>query len=93
MRKPRGKRSFGRFQSARIVRGLAAVMGTHSSFIFNDAIVGGRSIKVVTWPDSAYETAVAAMQRQGIKAKIVKVNDLYGIQTRIHTREVAGEKS
>jgi len=70
MQMARNKKLYGRRQSARIVRGLIAVTGRGSK-VFNDAIVGGRSIKVWGWNRDLYQVALAAMHRQGISARLI----------------------
>lgn len=88
---PRGKKLYGRHKSARIVRGLVAVTG-RGDHVFNDAIVGGRSIKVWGWTRDIYLVAIEAMQRQGIQAQLVTTPDggnpwRGGNSLRIHTQE------
>ena len=88
---PRGKKLYGRHKSARIVRGLMEVTGRGWA-VFNDAIVGGRSIKVKGWTRDIYLVAIESMQRQGIEAKLVTTPPPHsawssGGALRIHTRE------
>lgn len=89
----RRKKLYGRHRSARIVRGLVAVTGC-GSHVFNDAIVGGRSIKVWGWTRDIYLVAIEAMQRQGIAARLVNTTEScpgtswrHGRELRIHTQE------
>lgn len=86
----RRKKFHERTKSAKIVRALAVVTGRGWA-VFNDAIVGGRSIKVKGWDRDVYETAIAALDRQGIKARLVitPVRSRWcdGGQMRIHTQE------
>lgn len=87
----RGKKLHGRHRSARIVRGLMAVTGK-GTFVFNDAIVGGRSIKVWGWSQDLYQVALEAMHKQGIQARLVTTPPggspwRGGNSIRIHTQE------
>jgi hypothetical protein len=79
--------------SAKIVRALMTVTGK-GTFLFNDKIRGGRSIKVRGWKQEHYEVAVAALKKQGIDAALVTtpvINKMWnqGGSLRIHTKEAA----
>lgn len=83
----RRKKFYGRSRAARIVRGLVAVTG-QGTYVFNDAIAGGRSIKVWGWDREVYLVAIAAMQRQGIQARLITTpGPRSGSSLRIHTQE------
>ncbi len=78
-------------KSSKIVRGLMNVTGK-GTFLFNDKIQGGRSIKVWGWNPDLYQVAIDAMRRQGIAAKLVRTPPSGspwrpGNSLRIHTQE------
>ena len=78
-------------KSSKIVRALMTLTGK-GTFLFNDKIRGGRSIKVWGWKKEHYEVAMEAMAKQGIASKLVKTPDSTspwrgGGTLRIHTQE------
>jgi hypothetical protein len=80
-----------RSKSSKIIRALMTISGD-GTFLFNDRIKGGRSIKVWGWNKSHYEVAIHALKKQGITARLVKtpvVNKRWkvGGSLRIHTQE------
>lgn len=79
-------------KSGKIVRALMTLTGK-GTFVFNDRIRGGRSIKVWGWKKDHYDVAIEAMTKQGIKAKLVttpmfkNLTWKTGGSLRIHTQE------
>jgi len=78
-------------KSGKIVRALMTLTGK-GTFLFNDRIRGGRSIKVWGWKKDHYDVAIEAMAKQGITAKLVKTQESGnpwrgGGCLRIHTQE------
>lgn len=78
-------------KSGKIVRALMTLTGK-GSFVFNDRIKNGRSIKVWGWNVQHYEVAMEAMAKQGIKSRLVTTPNSDnpwrgGGQLRIHTQE------
>ena len=81
----RKQRYFGSSRAAKIARALVTLTG-RGTYVFNDAIVGGRSIKVWNWDRRHYEVAMDAMVRQGIACRLVTTSGPGGC-LRIHTQE------
>ena len=79
-------------KSAKIARAVITLTGA-GTVLFNDKILGGRSIKVWGWEREHYDLAIQAMSKQGISAKLVRT-PLFknltwqpGGNLRIHTKE------
>ena len=80
-----------RTKSAKIVRALMTITGK-GTFLFNDRIRGGRSIKVWGWKEQHYDVAMQALAKQGIGSKLVRTRASGnpwrgGSSLRIHTQE------
>lgn len=79
-------------KSAKIARAVITLTGK-GTYLFNDRIQGGRSIKVWGWEREHYELAMQAMALQGIKAKLVTTPVFKNLtwqpggNLRIHTQE------